>query len=104
MAKIIKMTREIAEKRLGEVPEDKRFYFIDGKVAKNLPELESALQEMSEETFGYHSSGTKSDFSNWVRDVIGDEKLSRDLQKSTSRTQAVKKVADRIAWLRDKTM
>ena len=70
---------------------------------KNLPELEMALKEMSEETFRYHSSETKSDFSNWVRDVIGDEKLSRDLQKSTSRTQAVKKVADRIAWLQSKT-
>jgi hypothetical protein len=104
MARIVKVTKEMAEERLGEVPHDKQFYFIDGKVAKNLSELESALQEMSDETFDYHSSETKSDFSNWVRDVIGDDKLSRDLQKSTSRAQAVKKVADRIAWLRNKTV
>ena len=99
-----RITKEIAGKMLGEVPNGKQFYCTDGRVVKNLPELELALKEMSEETFCYHSSETKSDFSNWVRDVIGDEKLSRDLQKSTSRTRAVKKVADRIAWLRSKTM
>ena len=99
-----KMTKEIAVKMLGEVPNGKQFYCTDGRVMKNLPELESALKEMSEETFCYHSSETRSDFSTWVRDVIGDEKLSRDLQKGTSRTRAVKKVADRIAWLRSKTV
>lgn len=99
-----RITKEIAGRMLGEVTNGKQFYCTDGRVVKNLPELESALKEMSEETFCYHSSEAKSDFSNWVRDVIGDEKLSRDLQKSTSQTQAVKKVAARIAWLRNKTM
>ncbi len=96
------ITKEIAGKMLGDVPDGKQFYCADGRVMKNLPELELALKEMSEETFRYHSNETKSDFSNWVRDVIGDEKLSRDLSKSTSRTQTAKKVADRIAWLRSK--
>jgi len=99
-----RITKKIAGEMLGEVSNDKQFYCTDGRVVKNLPELELALKEMSEETFCYHSSETKSDFSNWVRDVIGDEKLSRDLQKSASRTQAVKKVADRISWLRSKTV
>ena len=99
-----RINKEIAGKMLTEVPDGKQFYCTDGRVAKNLPELELALKGMSEETFYYHSNETKSDFSNWVRDVIGDEKLSRDLQKSTSRTQAVNKVADRMAWLHSKTM
>ena len=101
---MVRITKEIAGNMLGEVPDGKRFYCTDGRIVKNLPELELALKEMSEETFRYHSSEAKTDFSNWVRDVIGDEKLSRDLQKSTSRTQAVKKVADRIAWLHNKTV
>lgn len=99
-----RITKEIAGKMLGEVPDGKQFYCADGRVIRNIPELELALKEMSEETFYYHSSETKTDFSNWVRDVIGDEKLSRDLQKSTGRAQAAKKVADRVAWLRNKTM
>jgi len=97
-----RITKAIAKGWLADVPQEKRFWCSDGRVLKNLAELEAALKEMNEETFRYHSSETKSDFSNWVRDVIGDEKLSGDLQKSTTRVQAAKSVASRIAWLRSK--
>jgi len=99
---MVKVTKTIAEGWLADVPQEKRFWCSDGRVLKNLAELEAALKEMSEETFRYHSSESKSDFSNWVRDVIGDEKLSGDLRKSTTRAQAAKSVASRIAWLRSK--
>ena len=69
---------------------------------KNLSELETALKLMTEETFRFHSNETKSDFSKWVRDVIGDEELARYLQKSTTRVQAAKSVADRVTWLNNK--
>jgi len=100
--KLVKITGAIAKAWLADVPQEKRFWCSDGQVMKNLPELEAALKQMSEDTFRYHSNETKSDFGNWVRDVIGDEKLSRDLQKSSTRLQAIKSVADRIAWLRRK--
>jgi len=44
------ITKEIAGKMLGEVPNGKQFYYTNGRVVKNLPELESALKAMSEET------------------------------------------------------
>ncbi len=99
---MVRISKVIAEERLADVPQEKRFWCSDGRALKNLSELEVALQEMKEEAFRYHSNETKNDFSNWVRDVIGDEKLSRDLQKSPTREQAVKSVASRIAWLRSK--
>ena len=42
-----RITRGIAGKMLAEVPDDKQFYCTDGRVVKNLPELEPALKEMS---------------------------------------------------------
>lgn len=99
---MVRITRTVAEKWLGNVPEGQRFWCQDGRVLENLPELEAALADMSELTFRSHSNETKNDFSNWVRDVIGDEKLSRDLLKSSTQAQAAKSVASRIAWLRDK--
>jgi hypothetical protein len=99
---MVKVTSSIAEKRLGDVPEDKYFWCYDGKVIKNLRELMTAFHSMSEETFRYHSTEIGNDFFNWVRDVIGDEKLARDLQSSRNRSQAAKRVTDRIAWLEDK--
>lgn len=97
-----KITGEIARNWLADVPEDKRFWCCDGRVMKNLAELEAALREMDAGTFRYHCNETKCDFGNWVRDVIGDEKLARDLVRSTSSGQAAASVASRIKWLEKK--
>jgi hypothetical protein len=99
---MLRIAKSVAQERLGNVSQEKQFWCHDGRYLKNLEELEVALEQMMEETFRYHSNETKSDFSKWVRDVIGDEKLSRDLQKSATREQAAKSVADRITWLKSK--
>ena len=65
--------------------------------------LGAALVQMAEETFCYHVNETKSDFSNWVRDVIGDDKLSRDLKKNATSAQAARSIAGRIVSLMKKT-
>jgi len=92
---------EIARTLLGDVPGDKQFWCSDGKILKNLPELATALVQMSPETFKYHSNSQKKDFSNWVKDVIGDEKLARDLINATQ-VRAAKVVNDRVVWLKSK--
>ena len=97
-----KITKEIARARLADVAQEKQFWCSDGRVLKNLSELVVALKEISDETFRYHSNETRSDFSNWVYDIIGDEKLSRDLQKSKTQAQAAKAVAARVAWLKSR--
>ena len=99
---MVRITRSIVENRLGDVSQEKQFWCYDGRYLKNLQELEAALEQMTDETFHYHVSETKNDFSNWVRDVIGDEKLSRDLRKSATQAQAIRSVADRIVSLKKK--
>lgn len=61
---------------LDDVDGDKRFFVCDGSIIKNLKELGVVLKNMSDETFGYHVNEEKNDFSNWVKDVIGDEELA----------------------------
>jgi hypothetical protein len=100
--KMVKMTRSVAEAMLGDVSEEKRFWSSDGRYLKNLEEMRDALNQMADETFTYHSNENKTDFSNWVKDVIGDEKLARDLVKCTNKMQAAKAIADRVAWLKSK--
>ncbi len=99
---MIRITRVMAESRLRDVPEGKRFWCFNGKVIGNLRELLTALHSMNEETFHYHVSGGDNGLASWVKDVIGDEKLARDLQGSHTRFQAAKMVADRILWLESK--
>ena len=101
---MVKMTKAAAETMLGDVAEEKRFWCRDGRYLKNLDELKDALEQMTEEVFQYHSNAEKTDFSNWVKDVIGDEKLSRDLLKYTTKAEKAQAVADRVKWLRSKTV
>ena len=103
MAKrIVKLEESVARQRLADVPPEKQFWCYDGHAMRNLSELAAALKEINDETFAYHSNESKSDFSNWVKDVLGDEKLARDLQKSKLRSEAVKVVDNRIAWLKER--
>jgi hypothetical protein len=96
---IIRVTREMAASRLADVAPEKEFWVTDGKVLKNLRDLESALRNMSDETFMYHSNQAKRDFSRWADEVIGDDKLGRDLTRAVDRLEAAAAVANRIAWL-----
>jgi hypothetical protein len=96
------VSKSAALARLGDVPEEKRFWCRDGRYLKNLDELKVALEQMTDETFQYHSNEAKTDFSNWVRDVIGDEKLAKDLLGCTSQAQAAKSIETRIYWLKNR--
>ncbi len=105
MAKKVKpqeISKEQAEKFLGKVPEEHVFWCRDGRVIRDMPELGEALASMSDETFVSHSNTEKNDFANWVRDIIKDEKLARDLMNSSDREQAAKRVAERVDYLKTK--
>lgn len=96
---VTRISKADAEKLLARVPEEYVFWCHDGRTLRDMPELGEALSAMSDETFAYHSNAEKQDFSNWVRDIIGDEKLAGDLAKASSRSQAAKQVASRIATI-----
>ena len=97
-----KMTKKRASRLLSDVPDDKRFYCADGRVFKNLSELGSALNDMSVGTFAHHAREGRNDFANWIRDVIGDKTLARDLVKLLTITETAKRVASRVAFLSNK--
>jgi len=102
MVKIAKISKEEAKRRLGDVPDDKRFWCHDGKNIKNLRELRKALIDMSDETFHYHSGEGRNDFSKWIREVVGDDRLAEALSKIKSRMQASQTVAEMISFLERK--
>ena len=99
---MVSITKPVAKARLGNVPEEKRFWVVDGRYLSNLEELKTALEGMTDETFLAHSNENKSDFSKWVREVVGDDKLAADLAKSATRLWAAKSVGDRIKFLKSK--
>jgi hypothetical protein len=99
MAQIIRISKEEAERRLSNVPEGHMFWCCDGSTLRSMRDLEEAFYSMKDEIFAYHSNEYKNDFSNWVNDIIGDDKLARDLLKAHDKVRAAKFVSDRIAFL-----
>ena len=105
MAKKVKPQAQIKkqpEKLLVKVPAENVFLCHNGSIFVDISELAEGLSAMSDETFAYHSNLEKRDFSNWVKDVIGDEKLADELAGATSRFQATVLVAARVIILTGK--
>ena len=95
-------TREDAARVLSDTSGDKRFFCHDGCISENLPQLADCLNNMSDDSYNHHVTPLKNDFSNWIRDVFGDDKLANDLTDSDSRAEAAKTIKARIAWLQKK--
>ena len=98
-----RITKSQAQKFLARVPEQKVFLCNDGSIFKDIRELKDALATMSDQTFRYHSNEVKQDFSNWVRDVVGDGNLAVNLETAPDREQAAKIVEERCSLLVSKS-
>ena len=97
-----RITKKDARKFLAQVPEQNVFRCNDGHVLRDVHELKEALAMMSDQTFYYHSNDIKKDFSNWIRDVVGDEKLAQTLESIRDREQANRIVEERCTLLAKK--
>ena len=85
-----------AKKLLTEPAPHNQFFVSDGSVIKNVAELVWALDKMSEDTYNFHANGEKNDFSSWVRDIFGEDKLAEDLKTSASKAEAQLAIAKRL--------
>ena len=95
-------TKDEAKRYLCNTSPEQCFWVNNGPILKNLEELADALPDMNDETFNHHVNSEKNDFSNWVKDIIGDNKLANDLLSSRSRESAVKKIRSRLNSLKKK--
>jgi hypothetical protein len=89
-------TKKPTKKLLAKVPTEYVFWCCDGRVFTDIYDLLEGLKAMSDETFAYHSNLEKHDFSNWIRDIIGDSDLADELMIVASRPEAVSCIIARI--------
>jgi hypothetical protein len=85
------------EKLTAKVPQEYVFWCHDGDVYTDIFDLVEGLKRMSDETFAYHSNQEKHDFSNWIRDVMGDGELADILAEAADRAEAVTCILTRIS-------
>ena len=98
-----RITKILAKKFLARVPEQNFFWCTDGHVFRDINELKEALPRMSDQAFCYHCNDSKKDFSKWIRDIVGDEKLAQTLETAQDRERAAKILEERCSLLASKT-
>ena len=72
------------------------FKLNNGEKISNLVELGKSLKDMDEEVFRYHVSDDRNDSSNWVKEVLKDQKLGDQLLETNERKAAELFVLRRI--------
>lgn len=62
-------------------------YFLvnDGTVLKNVLDLSKQLDKMADEVFRHHVNEIKNDFARWIKGVFKEEKLAKELLKTTNK-------------------
>ena len=68
-------------KQLVQATPEQAFWLHDGPGLYNLRDLKHALDNITEEQFGFHVGEDKNDFSNWVRDVLKDPECAVELDR-----------------------
>ena len=76
--------------------EDQMFWTQDGQVIRNVAELSTALKEMDEGVFKHHVNKEKDDIGNWIKHVLRDRQLARNLRWTKTLSTYTKKVDARL--------
>jgi len=96
------LTKNEAIKYLSDVPSEQCFWVNNGPILKNMDELASTLPELNDEIFRYHVNNEKNDFSSWIKNSIGDQKLANELLSSKNKDSFLKKIKNRLNSLKKK--
>ncbi len=94
------MDKGEAQRILCGVDGERCFWVNNGPVLRNLDELYTALSEMGKDTFSHHVSNEKNDFSAWIGNALGDQKLAEDIAKARSKKGMAAKVKQRLQYLK----
>ncbi|MBN2518101.1 MAG: hypothetical protein JXB14_04605 [Candidatus Altiarchaeota archaeon] len=81
-----------------QTPEE-LFFAKDGRVLRNLWELEEFLRNVDDETFAHHVNEERNDFAEWVWEVVQDYELGRMIAETTQKEEMNELVNDRLLEL-----
>ncbi len=69
---------------------DQYFYLHGGGSLRSIEELFAELQTMDQTTFRHHVNQQRNDFASWVRDVMDDRFLAKNIELTQDRDQMLK--------------
>lgn len=85
---------------LADVEPEHYFIIKGGRSVKSLEDLSEALKKMDDDTFAFHVTASKNDFSNWVKDILNDKELAQSIDRVKTKNNLAKKIDKRIEKLK----
>ena len=86
-----KTVKEDTSKKKSEdirISAEKYFMLCNGTPIRSIKELAFMLDKISDDDFSYHVTDEKNDFSNWIRDVFGKERLAESLGRLKNKKES----------------
>ncbi len=73
------------------VTDPERYFFLhEGGTLASVEELFAELQTIEPHVYAHHVNDARNDFSNWVRDVMQDKFLAKNIELCRDRDQLLK--------------
>ena len=88
-----------AKRVLSRVPESVSFWLCTNQKLFSLKELAAALNGINDDMFRYHVNRDKNDFENWIRDIIQDKELAREISRIKTKETLNRKILERVEML-----
>lgn len=73
-----------------------QYFWLEGKVVKNLHELANSLEKMPKKVFDNHVNTEKNDFENWIREVVQDKELAEKITAVKTPKTMAKYIKDKL--------
>lgn len=90
-----------ARRILSRVPANVSFWLCTNEQLARLDDLGRALKRVSDEVFRYHVNRDKNDFEVWIRDVINDRELAREISRIKTKGTLIRKISERVEELKE---
>ncbi|MBS3132756.1 hypothetical protein J4470_01325 [Candidatus Woesearchaeota archaeon] len=89
-----------ARRILSKVALADQFWLCTNQNLRNLFSLALALEDVDDDVFRYHVNRDKNDFEVWIRDIIKDRELAREISRVKTKETLVRKIMERVRALR----
>jgi hypothetical protein len=88
-----------ARRILLNVPVPVSFWLCTNQNLRSLTVLASALDKVDDDIFRYHVNRDRNDFEAWIRDIVKDKDLAREIARVKTKETLIRKILERVAAL-----
>jgi hypothetical protein len=85
---------------LRQVPDDQALWLCNNATVQSMVELSEMLEYLDDATFRYHVQRSQNDFAQWIRHIVGDRDLAREIARVKTKETLARKVDKRLRVLR----